>query len=382
LVFVLGENSSRAFEQEDIQIHGFASQGYLYSDGNELIDDTEDGTWEFNEIGLNLTVPILDKLRYGMQFFSRDLGNLDNNEITIDWAYLDYSWRDWLGLRAAKIKSPWGLYNKTRDVDSLRVSIFLPDSVYFEGLRSFLVSMYGASLYGAVEAGAAGYLDYELFAGTTPGLEYDGMQTDDMKLHGGNLFWTTPVPGLKVGATTLAGEADISLYYETGYVSPVPNGLGLFEAINVNYAGKAKMKPSYVLSLHYEYKSLVFASEYSNTHSTFEMTSDVAGMPNIYRDTKAEGWYASISWKALDWLELGAYYSDTDMDDSNLDGMPDYYSYKKDTALSARFNINEYFIFKLESHFINGIADTSGTDLPEDPEKSWEYYAAKISLSF
>jgi len=105
LIFLIKANNLLALEQEDIQIHGFASQGYLVSSGNEIIDDSKDGTWEFNEIGLNLAMPIMDKLRYGMQFFSRDLGNLDNNKITIDWAYLDYSWQDWLGLRAVSQNS-------------------------------------------------------------------------------------------------------------------------------------------------------------------------------------------------------------------------------------------------------------------------------------
>lgn len=384
LAFTLGEKSGLAFEQEDIQIHGFASQGYLSSNGNELVDDSEDGTWEFNEIGLNLTMPIMDRLRYGMQFFSRDLGNIGNNEITIDWAYLDYSWRDWLGVRAVKIKIPWGLYNKTRDVDSLRVNIFLPDSVYFEGLRDFLMSTYGTSVYGAVKSGSAGYLDYELFVGTGAFDELNGMAVDDMSMYGGGLFWTTPVTGLKVGATALSVKADVSLSYETGYVSPIPNSLGVYEAINANYAGTAELKHAYVLSLQYEFKNLVFASEYAKTDTTIDLISDNVVFPDNSTKMKVTGWYASIAWRALDWLELGAYYADTDVDtnEAKFAGMPKYYTYKKDTALSTRFDINEYLMFKLESHFVTGIADLSGYSTITDPEKNWEYYAAKISLSF
>ena len=38
-----------------------------------------------------------------------------------DWFDLDYRWKDWLGLRAGRVKLPYGLYNDTSDIDAARV---------------------------------------------------------------------------------------------------------------------------------------------------------------------------------------------------------------------------------------------------------------------
>ncbi len=34
-----------------------------------------------------------------MQLFARDLGDIGNDEIQLDWAYADYFWIKWLSLR-------------------------------------------------------------------------------------------------------------------------------------------------------------------------------------------------------------------------------------------------------------------------------------------
>jgi hypothetical protein len=79
-----------AYEVGGVDIHGFISQGFLYSDGyNYLANDTEDGSFEYNEMGINFSRQMTDKLRIGVQFFSRDLGDAANNKITVDWAYAE-----------------------------------------------------------------------------------------------------------------------------------------------------------------------------------------------------------------------------------------------------------------------------------------------------
>jgi hypothetical protein len=102
-VFGMTEESLR---QTDI--HGFISQGYLKSTDNVdfLSFGTADGTFEFNELGLNFSNEPAENLRVGMQFFAFDLGELGNDEIVLDWAYADYKIRDYFGLRAGLIRIP------------------------------------------------------------------------------------------------------------------------------------------------------------------------------------------------------------------------------------------------------------------------------------
>ncbi|RLC03008.1 MAG: hypothetical protein DRI57_29555, partial [Deltaproteobacteria bacterium] len=131
----------RAFEIPKIDIHGFVSQGFLKTDQNNYLGDTEDGTFQFNEMGINFSTKLPKRLRIGLQFFSRDLGQEGNNDIVLDWAYADYRWKEWLGFRIGKIKVVYGLYNETRDMDMLRASVMLPQSVYTELWRDRLSSI-------------------------------------------------------------------------------------------------------------------------------------------------------------------------------------------------------------------------------------------------
>lgn len=130
----LETESDRAYGK--IDIHGFVSQGFLKSDGVNLISRAQDGTFELNEMAINVGSQLNSKLRVGMQLMSRDFGETDNNKVKLDWALVDYHGRDWLGLRAGRLKMPTGMYSETRDIDALRTSILLPiNNLYHENWR-------------------------------------------------------------------------------------------------------------------------------------------------------------------------------------------------------------------------------------------------------
>ena len=152
------------FGLEKIDIHGFANQGYVYSgDNNYLNMNTVKGSYEFNEVAINFSTNITDRLRAGIQLLSRDLGKVGNNMAMLDWAYADYRWRDYLGIRIGKIKTPLALYNEIRDVDALRTFILLPQSVYDENVRDFSFAFQGAALYGNLDLGKLGEMEYNLY---------------------------------------------------------------------------------------------------------------------------------------------------------------------------------------------------------------------------
>src|SRR5690348_522226 len=57
-----------------VEIHGFASPGFLISTDNNYLARSKRGSFEFTETGLNFTVQLTEKLRTGMQLFARQLG--------------------------------------------------------------------------------------------------------------------------------------------------------------------------------------------------------------------------------------------------------------------------------------------------------------------
>lgn len=169
LLGIIWTGSIQAMEFDEmggVDIHGFISQGYLKSDENNFFADTKKGTTQFNEAGINFSTDVTEKLRIGLQLFARDLGNIGNNDVILDWAVADYRWRDWLGMRIGNMKFMNGLYNETRDVDMLRTCIFLPSSVYNETWRESNGIIQGGGLYGELPLKAAGSFSYGLQYGT------------------------------------------------------------------------------------------------------------------------------------------------------------------------------------------------------------------------
>ena len=209
-----------------IQIHGFVSQGALLTSDNNYLARDEHGSLEFTEAGINFTKPLDDQLTVGVQLFARDLGPDGNYSAKFDWLDLDYHWKDWLGFRAGRVKIPFGLYNDTSDIDAAQPVALLPQSVYPETNRDFLLAQTGVDLYGYVPIEAGGAISYEAYAGTlylsfpaTASASFSNIHVP--YITGGRLMWETPIDGLRFAASGLAGEIDAD-YQLVGQPGPIP----------------------------------------------------------------------------------------------------------------------------------------------------------------
>src|SRR5919109_33022 len=86
-----------------IEAHGFASQGFIYTDTNNwLTMHTNQGSGAFTDFGFNLSTALTDKLRIGAQLYDRNLGNLGEWHPSLDWAVADYKVNNWFGIRGGK----------------------------------------------------------------------------------------------------------------------------------------------------------------------------------------------------------------------------------------------------------------------------------------
>src|ERR1035437_3337463 len=133
-----------------IEIHGFLSQGYIKTtkENNFPVTNSGQGSFNFNDFGINFSKELTPDLHVGLQLFAFDRGTYGRDAITVDLAFGDYRFKDWLGFRAGKVKIPLGLYNEARDNDALRTFIFLPQNEYYEYERDSIMAMIGGSLYG------------------------------------------------------------------------------------------------------------------------------------------------------------------------------------------------------------------------------------------
>jgi hypothetical protein len=111
--FALALSASPAFAQSlddlNIQIHGYATQGFLYSNQNNVLTTrSSNGSPSWNEEVVNLGAQPIPKLRVGVQVRYFLLGNYGNS-FTLDWAQADYKVDDRFGVRVGKVKMPVGL---------------------------------------------------------------------------------------------------------------------------------------------------------------------------------------------------------------------------------------------------------------------------------
>src|SRR5207249_12303520 len=138
-------------EGRPVQIHGFASQGFTYSnDNNYLTMKTSEGSFALTDGGVNMSMPITDKLRIGAQMYIRNIGTLGKWHPVLDWAVADYKFKDGFGVRAGIVKTALGLYNDTQDMEFLHTWAVLPQSLYPLDLRAVTISHIGGDMYGDI----------------------------------------------------------------------------------------------------------------------------------------------------------------------------------------------------------------------------------------
>lgn len=385
-------------ELNEVDIHGFISQGYVTSsDYDYFRAETEAGTYEFNEFGLNISSRVTDDLRLGMQLLSRDLGDLGNNTVEIDWAYADYSYRNWLGLRAGKIKKADGIFNQYRDIDATRTCIFLPQALYREDTRDTALAYSGVGIYGALPGGLeyqanCGVMDIDEDGGIARVLEDDaGAEIADIDVdpaYSAWVNWQAPLSGLSIGASL----TDFNFNMDGDAVNSFP--LSSFTGDPTHAATFLETKTPMAFKIYgeeyrifsqYRYEDLMLAAEY--LWGEHNVDTSVAGM-TIKQEMEPQAWYVMATYRFCNWFELGTYYCE-DLEDKNdrngdghkAEGKPRAKAWLNDWAVSARFDLNPFWAFKLEAHFMDGLKDVDFGDDP-DPDNRWEMYAAKLTYVF
>jgi hypothetical protein len=338
------------------QVHGFVSQGFIKSSDNNYLASSERGSFEFTEVGVNLTVALGDDLRAGMQLFGRDLGPIGNYEAKFDWFYLDYRFADWLGIRAGRTKLPFGLYNESSDVDAARVPILLPQAVYPIENRDLLLAQTGVELYGRVPIGPAGDLAYRIYGGTVfldpttlQGASTTAVETDVPYLIGGRLMWEPPLEGLQLGASAQALElsADLDLTPET---IAQYQALGLLPADFTGAVNLTLPALLWVASVEYAGQDLLLAAEYSRWHIDIESNAPTL-LPET--ETVSERLYGMVAYRMAPWFTPGAYYS---LLFPNVDDREGRDSYQHDFAVTVRYDVTPYWLIKAEGHYMHGTA--------------------------
>jgi hypothetical protein len=357
-----------------VDVHGFVSQGFILSTGNNYLAESKRGSFEFNEAGINFSKGLGDRLRVGMQFFVRDLGAVGNYTPRVDWFNLDYRFADWFGIRAGRLKVPFGLYNEINDIDSARVPVLLPQSVYPILNRDILLAQTGGEVYGYVPIKPAGALEYRLYGGTLyldppvakPPLALK--KFDVPYVFGGRLMWEAPLDGLRVGGSVQ------TLRFDTTYTLP---------AMPPAPPPELTLGIPFVLwlgSLEYAAHDILFAAEYGRWKANLETT--IAGA--MQSDTVVnERYYVMGAYRVTPWFSPGVYYSHLV---ENVDKPMTRDNFQDDLAVTLRFDLTTHWLLKLEGHYMHGTLDLSsdlnGGTARNLLERDWAVFFVKTTAHF
>lgn len=375
--------AAQSLDDLNIQIHGYATQGFLYTTQNNIFTtSSSNGSPAWDEAVVNLSAQPDPKLRVGVQARYFLLGNL-GNAITLDWAQADYRANDKFGVRFGKVKTPSGLFNEFQDIDPGYIWALLPQSIYPLMSRNSLLAHYGGVVYGTLKLGKkAGKLEYRGWGGerVLPGTDgYFLNQTEEGitlpnglggVTAGAALHWRTPLTGLMIGAsntTDTTWTAALSFTYPVEGIPIAFPGTEVTNSLN-----------SPALFAKYEKDKWMFAAEYSRLPVSGAITVPELETVEPFRvDQKA--WYGMLSYKITDKLTAGIY--DTQSIDHQSALGPG--RYLKDWAINGDYNFNQYLYAKVEEHIYDGtLVGYDNTLNPDGLKPSTKMTILKIGVSF
>jgi hypothetical protein len=377
--------SAQSLEDLNIQIHGYATQGFLYTTNNNILTtSSSNGSPEWTEAVLNVGAQPLPKLRIGVQARYFLLGNF-GNAITLDWAAADYKANDKFGVRFGKVKVPSGLLNETQDIDPSYMWSLLPQGNYPISSRNSALADYGGVVYGTLALGPKlGKLEYRAWGGEFAIPSNDGYWVsfreegisfpngDSGTTAGGALHWKTPLPGLMLGASLNRDNRSGGALVDT-YVVPA----GPSQGVTITTTGTLTLNPSDTPDFfgRYEKNRFMVAGEYERSAGNL-LLSGLSPIPDYY---DIRPWYGMASYKLTDKLTAGVYHAE-DFDHATPLGPSRYF---KDWVISGRYDFNQYLYAKAEQHFIDGTSVGYDADLnPGGLQPNTKLTILKMGMSF
>ena len=354
---------------DHLQIHGFATQGFLFSTKNNYLTmKSSSGSLQWTEGAINLNDSVSDKMRVGIQLHMYQMGQIGGPNVLVDWVSADYKVNDKLGFRAGKIKIPMGLFNDSQDVDSLFLWTLLPQANYPDDNRDFDLAALGGELYGSLDLERRGRLQYRGFAGESR-LDANGGYVLSLaeygltfptppsgKVFGGDLRWAAAWPGLTFGASAQSQALDGSGPQGTVHLAPF---------FMTAYYGEWSKGKWYV------------AAEYWRVPTTTQL---YFGTDGIWLPVDQRSWYPMVSYRLTEKLQIGTYYSHS-VNKAADTSLPENHS--KDWAISGRYNFNANLYGKIEGHFLHGteVGYHNGRN-PDGLKPNTALLAARIGFTF
>ena len=379
--------------QGDLQIHGFIGQSYIVTSHNDVFGNSDKGgSFGLTEAGLNASFRPLPKLLVSAQVLSRRAGEGNSGMPRLDFAFLDYRLysheANQFGIRAGRLKNPFGFYNDTRDVPFTRPSILLPQSIYFDRTRN--LGMSGDSIQAYSDLSHPKWGSFSTQFG----------------------IWWPIVHDRDTHTSVLAPGMNGNLTREPSYI-----GRGIYETndkrirlavsgiwLNTNYmaasndilvsdgSGSLQFSPIY-FSAQYNAERWSLTSEYAIRHFAYSNFNNRAlDGTNFY----GESYYVQGEYRFTPKWEGFVRYDALFTDRSDKSGKQwasenpagrnglEHSRYAKDITVGLSWNVTPEFMLRAEYHHVIGTGWLSGLDNPDRTltNKVWDLFAIQGSYRF
>lgn len=369
----------------EYQVHGYAAQGFVWTDENNFFGESSDGSFDYYEAGLNAAVQVTPKLLVAAQAAVRDAGISDDGTLRLDYALADYRW--WseatmqAGVRAGKVKNALGFYNDTRDVVFTRPSILLP-SVYSDNQnqRSLIFTAPGAQAYASTVFGR-----HELSFTGTANAERDVRRSDE------RLLIRLSVPfDLRIGDSWNAQVMDSinGGQWQLAY-SRFSGEFRLSTPPQIRLAGNFDVNLD-VFSVRHNARHFTLTAEYVLIENRNRLT--LAGTPILKQRAAADSGYLQGEYRLNDgWglmARLDVFHIDRH-DRSGRDfaaahpGVPRYSRFSRDVVVGVNWRPDEHWGVWGEYHWIDGTALLQALENPPPSvERRWSMLMLMAGYKF
>ena len=382
LAGMLSASSAMAVDlSETVQLHGFASQAYVKTSGNKFFGPSDSGSFNFRELGANLSWQAMPMIQFAAQAGSRKAGGTEvNAKPRFDYALVDLTplsgERGRAGVRGGRYKIPIGFYNLTRDVANARPSIFLPESIYNDGGRLLVLAMDGGEVYGEIRTAIGDFfLDYGKGKFILDDLARQSYRTTDGMVW--RLMYERDAGLFRLAATKI--DANVDVLQPTFQDAKLNLNLYLYSA-QYN-AEKWSLTGEYVPEAVGTFAGLVIplAPGVGIMLPEIVQKGDAYYLQGTYRFTP--------KWEAL--LRYDAHYRDKN-DRSGVQyaaanaGKPAYSQFTKDWTAGITWNVRPDTKIRAEWHRVNGTSWLSAREnpLPATTKQHWDMFALQASYSF
>ncbi|MGR9086020.1 MAG: hypothetical protein ACU841_02985 [Gammaproteobacteria bacterium] len=287
-----------------------------------------------------------------------------------------------LGVRAGRVKIPFGLYNDTRDVVWTRPSVLLPQSIYLDtlALRQSQIAADGGIVYGRYTRG-----DHRF------GLEFLAADLQDNT--GGTAAFITGLPEAQAmgGRPLLLGRAVYEWMGGRGRLMATIADVdrNYHSTLSTSPSGNGNVKLSFpVFSGQYN------AERWSLTAEYLWIDSRRTGFLPVPQTNTSESFYVQGEYRftqdfsgVLRYDVFHANRDDRGGDElSRVTGLPRHRFYARDLTAGVRWEFARNFLLAADYHYVNGTAWLNTTDNPDlmtgGGDSDWHLFTTMLSFRF